>query len=61
MYYIPYAVLSAMTFPAIMYSTGDLLSAAVGTAVALISAALRLSLILVAFLSCAAVFIVIIL
>ena len=60
LYYIPYAVLSAMTFPAIFYSTGDTLSAVIGTAVALIVAVFRLSLIIVAILACAAVFIVII-
>lgn len=33
-YYVPYAVLSAMTIPAIFYATGDLTSAIAGTAVA---------------------------
>ena len=33
--YVPYAVLGAMTFPAIFYSTGSLPSAIVGTAVGL--------------------------
>ena len=60
LYYIPYAVLSAMTFPAIIYATGDTLSAAVGTAVAFLAAAFRLSLILVALFACIAVFVVII-
>lgn len=46
-YYIPYAVLAAMTFPAIFYSTGSLLSAAVGVAVAVILAFFRQSLIVV--------------
>ena len=36
LYYIPYAVLSAMTIPAIFYSTGNILSAAVGTAAAVL-------------------------
>ena len=31
LYYIPYAVLGAMTFPAIFYSTGSLPSAIAGT------------------------------
>ncbi len=35
LYYVPYAVLSAMTFPAIFYSTGNVISASVGTMVAL--------------------------
>jgi len=30
LYYIPYAVLSAMTFPAALYATGHISSAAVG-------------------------------
>ena len=34
--YIPYAVLSSMTFPAILYSTGSVLSAAAGLLVALL-------------------------
>lgn len=57
LFYIPYAVLSAMTFPFILYSTGNFSAAIVGTAVALIAAAFRLSLIIVAVLSCAAVFV----
>ena len=38
LYYVPYTVLSVMTFPAIFYSTGSLWSAVVGTAVAVILA-----------------------
>lgn len=38
LYYIPYTVLTAMTFPAIFYSTGSTLSATVGTAVAVVLA-----------------------
>ena len=30
LYYIPYTVLSAMTFPAILYATGSMISAAAG-------------------------------
>ncbi len=48
LYYIPYAVLSAMTFPAIFYSTGDTITAAVGTVVALVLAYFNLPLIVVA-------------
>lgn len=33
LYYIPYAVLSAMTFPAALYATGHISSAAVGLVV----------------------------
>ena len=48
LYYLPYAVLSAMTFPAILYSTGNTISASIGTAVALVLAYLGLPLIVVA-------------
>ena len=48
LYYAPYAVLSAMTFPAILYSTSSMISAAIGTAVALILSFMRKSLITVA-------------
>lgn len=33
--YVPYAVLSAMTFPAVFYSTDSVISAVIGTAVSL--------------------------
>lgn len=48
LYYIPYAILSAMTFPAIFYSTGNLITASVGTAAALVLAYFNLPLIVVA-------------
>ncbi len=48
LYYIPYAVLSAMTFPAIFYSTGSTVTSLVGTAAALILAFFNLPLIVVA-------------
>ena len=48
LHYIPYAVLSAMTIPAILYSTGSMVTAAVGTAVALVMAYFELPLIAVA-------------
>lgn len=48
LFYIPYTVLAAMTIPAIFTSTGDLLSAIVGTAVAVILAFFDLPLIAVA-------------
>ena len=56
-FYLPYAVLSAMTFPAILYSTGNIYTALVGTVVALIASFTKRSLIVVASLSCVAVFI----
>ncbi len=54
LYYLPYAVLSAMTIPAIFYSTGDPVTALVGTAVALVLAYCRLPLIVVALAAAAA-------
>lgn len=59
LYYIPYAVLSAMTFPFILYSTDNFYAALIGTVVALIAAAFKLSLIIVAILACVAVFVAI--
>lgn len=46
--YIPYAVLGAMTIPEIFYSTGNIITAAVGTAIAVILAFFDLPLIVVA-------------
>ncbi len=54
--YIPYAVLSAMTFPAILYSTDNIYSATVGMVVALITAFLNKSLITVAVSACVSAF-----
>lgn len=48
LYYIPYAVLSAMTFPAIFYSTGNTITSSIGTAIALVLAYFDLPLIVVA-------------
>lgn len=56
-YYIPYAVLSAMTFPYVFYATGNVIAAAVGTVTALIAAFSKRSLIVVAVLACVAVLI----
>lgn len=55
LYYIPYAVLSAMTFPFILYCTDRIETAAIGTVVAIIASLGKRSLIIVALLSCAAV------
>ncbi|MBE5754446.1 MAG: AzlD domain-containing protein [Clostridiales bacterium] len=57
LYYIPYAVLSAMTFPYILYSTGDIYTALIGTVVAVIASVCKRSLLTVALLACAAVLI----
>lgn len=54
LYYTPYAVLSAMTFPAIFFATGDVVTSAVGTVVALLMAFFDLPLIVVAISSSAA-------
>lgn len=48
LYYLPYAVLAAMTIPAIFYSTGDIITATVGTVVAVILAYFNKPLIVVA-------------
>ncbi len=57
LYYIPYAVLSAMTFPAIFYSTDNTVTAVVGTVIAIILAYFKLPLTVVAIAACAAAFI----
>ena len=56
LYYVPYAVLSAMTFPYIFYSTGNFYTALIGTVVAILAAVYKRSLLTVAVLSCLAVF-----
>lgn len=57
LYYIPFAVLSAMTFPAIFYATGDAVSSTVGTVIALVMAYFNLPLIIVALSGSAGAFI----
>ena len=52
LYYIPYGVLSAMTIPYIFYSTGSMVSAIVGTLVAVLLALKDKSLIIVAVVAC---------
>ena len=58
LFYVPYACLAAMTFPAILKATDSIISGAAGFFVALIAAYKEKSLITVALLACAAVFIV---
>ena len=48
LFYMPYAVLSAMTIPEIFYSTGNVLTASAGTAAALVMSYFGLPLIAVA-------------
>lgn len=57
-FYVPYAVLSAMTIPAIFYSTSSLASAIAGLVVAIVLAFIGKSLLTVALSACASVFIV---
>lgn len=53
--YIPFAVLGAMTFPEVLYSTGDLRTAAAGVGVAVILAWRGKSLLTVAIAACVTV------
>ena len=55
--YLPYAVLTAMTIPAIFYSTGSWITAVAGTAVALVLAYFNLPLIVVALAASATAFV----
>lgn len=48
LYYVPYAVLGAMVFPTILYSTQSVAAAAVGLVVAIILALLEKDLLVVA-------------
>ncbi len=57
LFYIPYAVLGAMTFPAILFSTNFILSAAIGCTIAIILAFFNKSLFTVALFSCVGVYI----
>ncbi len=57
-YYVPYAVLAAMTFPSIFSSTGSLYSAVAGGAVAVGLALWKKSLTTVAVAACLAAFVV---
>ena len=54
LHYIPYAVLSAMTIPAIFYSTGDMVTAVIGTVTAVVLAYFNMPLIVVALAASAA-------
>lgn len=54
--YVPYAVLSAMTVPAILYATASRISGLIGLLVACILGYCRRSLLMVAIGACAAVY-----
>ncbi len=56
LHYVPYAVLSAMTIPAIFYSTNSVPTALVGTTVAMVLAYLEKPLVVVALAAAASVF-----
>ena len=56
LHYVPVACLTAMTFPAILYTTDHIVSGAVGLAVAVFFALRNKSLIIVAAAGCFAVF-----
>ena len=58
LYYVPYVTLSVMTFPAIIYSTADLISGIAGTVVGVFFAYKRKSLLTVAVAACLAVLLV---
>lgn len=55
--YIPYAVLAVMTIPAVFTATSCISSAVVGVAIAVVLAYFERSLLVVAFGSCAGVFV----
>lgn len=57
LYYVPYVTLAVMTFPAILHSTGSVLSGALALAVALIMAMCGLGLLPVAVGACIVVLI----
>ena len=56
LFYMPYAVLAALTFPAIFYATGNIYTAIIGTAIALILSFFKVNLAIVAVVCVAAVF-----
>lgn len=58
LYYVPYTVLTAMTFPAILYATGSIISAAAGFLAAILIAYRRKGLLTVAVGACLAVLVV---
>lgn len=57
LYYVPYAVLSAMTIPAVFYSSNGIVSAIAGFAVAVVLAFFERGLLTVAVCACGGVFI----
>lgn len=58
LYYVPYAALASMTFPAILFSTTQMAAAIAGFAVAVFMALREKGLLLVALDACITVFVV---
>ena len=56
LFYVPYAVLGAMTFPAVFSATASPVSAICGVAVGILLASMEKGLLTVAIAACAAVF-----
>ena len=56
LYYMPYAVLAALTFPSIFYSTGSKFTAVIGTLAALLMSFFEINLAIVATVCVAVVF-----
>lgn len=57
LHYVPYAVLSAMTIPAVFHSSGSVISAVAGFAVAMVLAFFERGLLTVALCACGGVFV----
>lgn len=57
LYYVPYAVLAAMTIPSVFYSSSGIISAAAGFIVAVVLAFFERGLLTVAVCACAGVFV----
>ncbi|MBO7334229.1 MAG: AzlD domain-containing protein [Lachnospiraceae bacterium] len=58
LFYVPYAVLASLTFPAIFYCTDNMIAAVVGTVVALVLAYFEQSLVVVAACAVLSIFLV---
>lgn len=58
LFYVPYAVLASLTFPAIFFCTENLVAAVVGTVVALVLAYFEQSLVVVAVAAAFSMFLV---
>lgn len=57
LYYIPYAVLAAMTLPGVMFATGSWITALAGVLIAIIISFKKDNLLLVAVVACAVVYV----